>query len=155
MGREEGSYDSGFWSEPVADDDYYCPCVSCRKEREEPPPPQVIPDAALPRSQVGMKFDADKPRVNLLPWDALLQVAHVLTFGAKKYAADSWRTVPNALDRYEGALLRHWIAKEQGEWLDPESGLPHWAHIACNALFCCALACAAKKLEEGKKVLAA
>lgn len=122
---------------------------------KEPVP--VIHDEALSNAQqsLGMKYDAGKPRVNLLPWDALLQVSIVLTYGAKKYAADSWRTVPDALNRYKGALLRHWIAMEQGEWLDPESGLPHWAHIACNALFCCALACAMKKEEESKKVLVA
>lgn len=111
------------------------------------PPP---PPPGSTENQGGMKFDAGKPRMSLLPFDALLMVAMVLTFGAKKYAAHSWRTVPNALERYSDALLRHWERMQAGEWLDPESGLPHWAHIACNALFCCALACAerAKNTSE-------
>jgi hypothetical protein len=36
-----------------------------------------------------------------------------------------------------GALLRHVMAAEKGEWLDDESGLPHVMHAAwhCFALF--------------------
>lgn len=95
-------------------------------------------DAA--RGQVDMKFDSEKPRLALLPFDALEQVGAVLTFGAAKYAPNSWRTVPNALERYTSALLRHLAAMQRGEVTDAESGLPHAAHAACNALFIAALA---------------
>lgn len=86
----------------------------------------------------GMKYDDGKPRMDLLlsgcP-NALEQVSQILTFGAQKYAAHSWQTVPQGEDRYLAALLRHLTAHSKGEKNDPESGMSHLAHAACNALF--------------------
>lgn len=86
----------------------------------------------------GMKFDGGKPRMALLfdgcP-NALAAVGEVLTFGAQKYAAHSWQTVPEGQERYKSALIRHLLAVGNGEELDSESGLHHLAHAACNALF--------------------
>lgn len=91
----------------------------------------------------GMKFDGGKPRMALLfdgcP-NALEAVASVLTFGAQKYAAHSWQTVPEGEERYKSALLRHLTAVGKGEDTDPESNLHHLAHAACNALFILELA---------------
>jgi hypothetical protein len=85
-----------------------------------------------------MKYDGGKPRMDLLlsgcP-NALEQVSQILTFGAEKYAAHSWQTVPQGEDRYLAALLRHLTAHGKGEVNDPESGMSHLAHAACNALF--------------------
>jgi len=95
-------------------------------------------EQAFPQG-VGMKFDGGKPRWSLLMAGmskSLEGVAKVLTFGAKKYAAHSWRTVPEGRERYRDALYRHLAAIEQGEELDPESGLLHWDHVLCNAMFC-------------------
>jgi hypothetical protein len=78
------------------------------------------------------KKDAGKPRWELLPLDPVEMVVRVLTFGAAKYSDDGWRKVENAKERYFGALLRHIFAFRRGEWLDPESGLPHIAHALCN-----------------------
>jgi len=110
-----------------------------------PPPPKnkvvkaQIEGKPLPSAQgTGMKFDGGKPRWSLLMEGmskALEGVAKVLTFGANKYAAHSWRTVPEGKERYRDALYRHLAAIEQGEELDPESGLRHWDHVICNALF--------------------
>lgn len=86
----------------------------------------------------GLKFDGGKGRWSLLMGGmakALAGVVAVLTFGAKKYAAHSWKQVENNKERYRDALYRHLNAIESGEVLDPESGLPHWDHVACNALF--------------------
>lgn len=86
----------------------------------------------------GMKFDSGKPRWSLLMGGcgkALAGVAAVLTFGAAKYAAHSWKQVENNKERYRDAMYRHLNAIESGEDLDPESGLAHWDHVACNALF--------------------
>lgn len=85
-----------------------------------------------------LKFDAGKPRWTLLMLGlpkALAGVVAVLTFGAKKYAAHSWRNVQNGQERYHDALYRHLDAIAQGEQTDPESGLSHWSHVATNALF--------------------
>ena len=83
----------------------------------------------------GKKFDSGKLRLDLLPFDALEEVAKVLMYGAEKYGAHNWREVDNAKERYTSALLRHLSAIMQGEEVDPESGLKHIAHLACNALF--------------------
>lgn len=98
------------------------------------------PQHAGPKTAIGtgMKFDCDKPRMDLLLTgcpNALEQVSAILTFGAQKYAAHSWQTVPQGKERYLAALLRHLTAHGKGEVNDPESGMSHLAHAACNALF--------------------
>lgn len=82
-----------------------------------------------------MKFDDGKLRYTLIPPSSLKEIAKVLEFGAQKYAAHSWATVPNALERYTDALYRHLEAWRSGETNDPESGLHHLSHAACNAVF--------------------
>jgi len=83
----------------------------------------------------GLKFDNDKLRWDLIPIDCVEEVVKVLTFGAKKYEANNWQKVENAEDRYYAALLRHIVAHRKGEVVDPESGLLHLSHVACNAIF--------------------
>lgn len=86
----------------------------------------------------GMKYDAGKPQPRLLHEGmplALQAVVATLTFGATKYAAHSWQTVPNALERYQDASYRHDGARCGGETHDPETGLPHRAHHIINELF--------------------
>lgn len=83
----------------------------------------------------GKKNDAGKPRWDLLPRAVLGGIVAVLTYGAKKYADDSWQKVPNGLRRYLAAQERHLNDRLRGEELDPESGLEHAFHYGCNALF--------------------
>lgn len=83
-----------------------------------------------------MKFDGGKPLASIPFQDfpkALMAVAEVGTFGAKKYSRSSWKTVPDALTRYTDAKFRH-ILMGQVEHHDAESGLMHAAHEAWNAL---------------------
>lgn len=89
----------------------------------------------LPKEQpTGSKFDGDKPRMDLLDSDFLEEVASVLTFGAKKYAAHNWRG-GIAYSRLIAAAYRHLGAINRGEDIDPESGLPHVAHLGCCVMF--------------------
>lgn len=82
----------------------------------------------------GTKYDQDKPRVDLLDAEALEGVARVLTFGAQKYAAHNWRGgISNS--RLLAALLRHVFSLMRGEYIDPESGLPHIDHAGCCWMF--------------------
>ncbi len=81
-----------------------------------------------------IKGDSAKPRMELLPLQTLEQVALVLGHGAQKYGDHNWRKGFH-WTRMVGALLRHISAWMTGEFLDPESGLPHLAHAACNILF--------------------
>lgn len=83
----------------------------------------------------GLKLDAGKTRLDLLPPVAIEQVGRVLTFGAAKYAPDNWRKVDGWRWRYAAAALRHMFAWLRGERLDQESGLPHLAHAGCCLLF--------------------
>ena len=81
------------------------------------------------------KHDQGKLDWSLLPWPAIEQVVAVLTYGAVKYKRDGWKAVPDAVQRYEAAMLRHFVRWKRGELLDPESNLPHLAHMLCNLVF--------------------
>ena len=83
----------------------------------------------------GEKLDQGKRQPRLMPIGPLLAIVDVLTFGAKKYAPDNWKHVPDATERYTDALLRHVFAWMDGERLDPESGLHHLGHAGCCVLF--------------------
>ena len=83
----------------------------------------------------GERHNAGKPQLSYLlsaphANDAL---AKVFEFGAQKYARDNWL---NGLPKHEVAdsLLRHLQAYLDGQLHDPESGMPHVAHIHWNAL---------------------
>lgn len=82
----------------------------------------------------GKKYDMGKPRMSLIPNLALKEIAKVLTFGAKKYDSHNWRKGLN-YSRVMDALLRHLGEFMDGEDLDPETGLSHIAHAACNVIF--------------------
>jgi hypothetical protein len=85
-------------------------------------------------SDKGIKYDAEKPDFSLMPPISLTAFAQVLTYGKKKYAAHNWR---NGLDqaRLISSAMRHLTAYLGGQTNDPESGLPHMAHVMCNAAF--------------------
>lgn len=83
----------------------------------------------------GMKHDQDKPRYDLLPPLAIDEMAKVMTFGAKKYAPNSWQNVEDGKARYLAAALRHAFAISRGEIHDPETGLLHAGHLMCCAAF--------------------
>jgi hypothetical protein len=85
----------------------------------------------------GLRYDAGKIPLELLPTDALEEVAKVLQFGAQKYARRNWEKGIK-FSSVVGPLLRHTFKWMRGEDNDPETGLNHMAHVACNALFLCA-----------------
>lgn len=72
---------------------------------------------------------------NLLPWKAVTGLIKVLTFGARKYAPNGWRSVPDASERYLAAALRHLAARAAEEKYDQESGLRHVDMAFCNLAF--------------------
>lgn len=82
----------------------------------------------------GLKYDAGKPRLDLIDPLAIEGLANVLGFGAQKYSAHNWR---NGIQysRLIAALLRHTFAILRGETIDPESGLPHIDHVGCCWMF--------------------
>ena len=88
-----------------------------------------------PIEKAGVKYDNGKPQWSLLPFKALTQVVEVLTYGAKKYAPDNWKKVPNAKQRYIDAGFRHFAAYASGETHDPETDKHHLAHAICCLLY--------------------
>lgn len=83
----------------------------------------------------GVKYDAGKLDWSLIELKNLEPMLKVLMFGAKKYAPDNWKNVPEAKKRYFDAFMRHFSAYQAGEILDTESGLPHLDHAQCCLYF--------------------
>lgn len=78
---------------------------------------------------------AEKVPLHLNPPVASHFQALVHKNGADKYGAWNWREAGINLTTYTGAAKRHIDGIMRGEWLDPESGYPHWAHLmACGAI---------------------
>lgn len=86
----------------------------------------------------GSKLDSGKPCVfrGLIEYfpRASMAVAEVSTFGAQKYVWKGWETVPDGLNRYSDAMMRHILKEGMGEVNDPDSKLLHAAHTAWGAL---------------------
>ena len=93
----------------------------------------------------GIKYDSEKPKMNLLPPKAIVEISKVLTFGAAKYDAENWRKLDDLQNRYTAGALRHIFAHMDGEQLDPETKLSHLAHAMCCLLFKLEI-----ELENGK-----
>ena len=84
-----------------------------------------------------------KPDWSLFPFDAAEGVVRVLMQGAKKYDRDNWRKGtddPEAQREIFNSMMRHAVALQRGETLDPQTGEHHVLHLACNALFLSAFA---------------
>lgn len=96
-------------------------------------PRQALGGEVSPSEQ-GLKYDQDKPRMDLLDSYAIEQLALVLGFGAKKYAAHNWRKGLTKT-RLIGAALRHLFAYLRGDDTDTETGLSHVAHAMCCCMF--------------------
>ena len=80
----------------------------------------------------GQKGQKDE-RFDLVPWDAMEEVARVYGVGAKKYDDHNW------LKGYKwslslGALLRHVAKWAVGIDRDSETGCHHLAHAAWHCL---------------------
>ena len=81
------------------------------------------------------KADAGKPRPSLCPVSLIEAVTAVRMYGTEKYGdPDNWKQVEP--ERYHQAMLRHILAAWNNPYkIDPESGLPHIAHVATNIAF--------------------
>jgi len=84
---------------------------------------------------ISPKHDTGKLRYSLVPPIAIKAIADILTFGAEKYAANSWQTIHNGEERYLDALYRHLEAYRSGETFDKESSKTHLSHAITNVAF--------------------
>lgn len=82
----------------------------------------------------GMKDDKGKSRLDLLPSAPLVEVGHILAFGAWKYKPHNWRLGLKWSDTLASAQ-RHIMAWNDGEFVDAETGRSHLSHAICQLLF--------------------
>ena len=78
--------------------------------------------------------DEGKCRVDLVPTSLIRSVADILAFGAQKYSEYNWQKGMPWRKLY-GSIQRHMMSWMDKEDIDPESGLPHLAHAACDIAF--------------------
>lgn len=82
----------------------------------------------------GLKFDEDKPRLDLIAPEILFALGDILHFGSVKYDDRNWEK-GMSWGRCFGACMRHLWAWWRGEETDPETGYSHLWHAACNIMF--------------------
>ncbi len=82
----------------------------------------------------GKKFDQNKEPLDLIPYEALVEMGKVLALGRDKYGRANWAQGIN-YSRLIAATMRHLGQFNSGEDLDKESGVSHVAHAACNLMF--------------------
>ena len=97
-----------------------------------PAPVAAVTPSEDPKADAGAK----KCPMHLLAPVALRDTAWVHKLGADRYGPWNWRKTGVCLPTYIGAIMRHLMLIHEGEWIDPESGRPHAAHIAasCNII---------------------
>jgi hypothetical protein len=78
----------------------------------------------------------EKPRYDLVPWDAMDDAVKVITTGQKKHPNDEWKSL--SAGTHLACAFRHLVARARGEIID-DDGLPHTAHAICRLLFLCSL----------------
>lgn len=80
------------------------------------------------------RYNQNKLRLDLLPIIPLEKIAQVLTKSLNKYVPRNWeRGMPWSY--CYASTLRHLFAWWRREETDPETGISHLAHAACNILF--------------------
>ena len=113
-----------------------CPGCGCQWSRSASGEITFLPDVSFepyaPAPDVKKAAGSVKCPLQLLPASFLRKTAKVLGHGAAKYGAWNWRRSGVEQDTYIGAIMRHLMAMQDGEWLEPQSGLPHAAHIAAS-----------------------
>lgn len=85
-------------------------------------------------SEVFVKHNEAKSRVDLLWYDFILRMGHVLGFGAVKYSVANWKNCEDPAV-YQAAALRHILEAYEADVRDPESGMHHLVHAAVNCMF--------------------
>jgi hypothetical protein len=89
---------------------------------------------AAPNDTQALRYNQGKLEYSMLDLTKLAEAVKVLMFGKQKYARDNWKKGMNTSSIID-SLMRHLSAIQNGEVIDPESGLSHLGHLQCNALF--------------------
>jgi len=65
---------------------------------------------------------------------AIRYLAQISEIGSRKYSWKGWEKVPDGINRYGDALMRHLLAEEIEGSLDMDTGCLHAAQVAWNAM---------------------
>ena|SRR5271165_3356360 len=82
--------------------------------------------------------DPEKPRLSLIPKEALWELGKALTYGEKHYGTHNWRKgikISYLMD----AAFRHGNQFLSGENIDPQSGVHHLGCMLANISFAISL----------------
>lgn len=82
----------------------------------------------------GLRFNEEKPRVDLIPPEVIFSLGTTLSAGAKKYAERNWERGMNWSNTF-ASLVRHTWKFWRGEEVDEETGCLHVDLILVNAAF--------------------
>ncbi len=119
--------------------DASCYCKQCEDYRF-PPAGQAYRHTVTPISQEKIvegnrKLCSGKTPMGDLDLTVLEVVARVFEHGNKKYATDNHlKPGVASVRQYASAAMRHMAARQRGEKLDPESGVPHLAHAIASLM---------------------
>lgn len=101
--------------------------IGQRPSNQPPLPPPAPPSGG------GLRYDAGKNRLDLLPPEWIWGLGKVTTAGALKYADRNWeKGMP--WSKVWGPMLRHAFKWLLGEAHDKETGCHHLLMVAWNAL---------------------
>jgi hypothetical protein len=103
-----------------------------------------------PKARVG----ALKVPLQYLPTVGEAYTALVLEHGANKYGPFNWRKEAISISTYVGAIRRHVGAIADGQDLDEDTGLPHWAHIAASCFIALDALSLGKLIDDRTKGMA-
>jgi hypothetical protein len=81
----------------------------------------------------GLRFDAGKLPIHLIPASTLIALGSVMRMGALKYGDRNWER-GMAWSKVLGPLKRHLTYWELGEKKDKESRLSHLYHVIWNVM---------------------
>ncbi len=90
---------------------------------------------SMPEKRGVKKFDQGKPDLSYIidAPRAMEGFARIMKLGESKYGRDNWKQHDDA-NRLIAALLRHLVAWQNGETIDPESNLSHLYHVVANSV---------------------
>jgi len=105
----------------------------------------------IEKDNSGIKYDQYKPRWDLLPYDALQEIAKVMTYGAIKYEPRNWEK-GMSWSRVFASMQRHLSSWFHGNDVDYESGMSHLAHAACCVMYLLAFECRENGIDDRPKL---
>ena len=115
-------------------------CIGCEIEKDFDPQEGCKnwvkrKEANMDKPDQQAKADQGKPHPSYVPVALIKGVMAVREYGNLKYHdPDNWKQVEP--ERYHQAMLHHILAAWNDPYkIDPESGLPHIAHVATNIAF--------------------